>query len=227
MFERENYEAQDIAKSKLFRIFLSSCGLTGCLALIIYFSAPFVLFPFPSANTASTEIIANVTQYQFYYLMAAWLQGSGTFLIVIFVLGLVYISDAWKRFAGWITILASSAVLMLSLMEGTFFLGAVQGIVDGHANTTIASLDLTFVFLHSFFIAPSILLPLAFVLRWSRLLPKFLWHWALILGASFGGIGLVGLFLSTSVLAISLLILMIAWMITSSVELLVSSHSQK
>jgi hypothetical protein len=222
MFERENYQAQDIAKSKPFRIFLSSCGLIGCLALIIYFSAPFALFPFPSPRAASTEIIANVMQYQFYYLMAAWLQGSGTFLIVIFVLGLVYISEAWKRFAGWITILASSAALMLSLMEGTFFLGAVQGVADGHANTTIASFDLTFAFLHSFFIAPSILLPLAFVLRWSRLFPKFLWIWALILGGVFGGVGLVGLFLSTSTLVISLLILMTAWMITSTIELLIS-----
>jgi hypothetical protein len=225
MFERETYEARDSNKSKIFRIFLVSCGLIGCLVLIIYFSAPFVLFPFPSPNAASAEIIANVKQYQIYYLMAAWLQGSGTFLIVIFALGLVYISEGWKRFAGWITMLASAAILMLSLTEGTFFLGAVQGVADGHANTAITSFDLTFVFLHSFFLAPSILLPLAFVLRWSRLLPKFLWLWALILGGAFGGIGFIGLFLPTSLLAISLVILMAAWMITSSVELLISSHS--
>jgi hypothetical protein len=207
--------------SKSFRIFISVCGILGCVALVTYFTAPFVLFPFPSPNASTSQIIADVTHYQFYYLVAAWLQGTGTFLIVIFALGLVYISGGWNRFSGWITLLASAAVLMLSLTEGTFFLDSAQAVVNGHPDAAATSFDLTFVFLHSFFIAPSILLPLAFVLRSSNLLPKALWIWALILGVAFEITGLAGLFLSTSVPAISLVILMTIWVIVSSVVLLI------
>jgi hypothetical protein len=54
------------------------------------------------------------------------------------------------------------------------------------------SFNLSFVFLHTFFIAPSVLLPLAFVLRHSTLLPSIFWPWALVAGVAFEALGLAG-----------------------------------
>lgn len=204
---------------KRFKLLLSASGIMGCVALILYFSAPFIFFPFPAQNASTAQIVANVTRYQSYYLLAAWLQGSGTLLIVLFVLGLVYLSSAWNRFAGWVTMLASTAILMLSLTEGTFFLDATLAVTNGHPDAAITSFDLTFVFRHTFFIAPSLLLPLAFVLRTSSVLPKVFWLSALILGIVFETLGLAGLFLNTPLISIILLILMIIWIVAAAIRL--------
>ena len=210
---------QERNSTERFRLLLSDCGILGSATLLLYFIAPFVFFPFPSSGASADQIVANVTQYQIYYLLAAWLQVTGTFLIVVFVLGLVYLANAWNRFAAWITMLASAAILILSLNEGIFFLDAAQAIANGHPDVAVTSFDLTFVFLHVFFIAPSLLLPLSFVLRHSSVLRKFFWPWALALGIAFEVLGLVGLFVPTMVPAISILVLMLAWMISAAIAL--------
>src|SRR5690242_19573397 len=147
-----------------FQISLGLSGLLGSAALVVYFSAPFVLFSFPAATASADQVIASATQYPIYYQLGAWLQGTGTFLVVLFVLGLVYLSNGWNRFAGWVTLLASSIILMLSLMEGTYFLDVPQAVANGHPEAAVTSFEISHVFLHSFFIAPSLLLPLGFVL---------------------------------------------------------------
>ena len=105
-------------------------------------------------------------------------------------------SKAWNRFSGWITMLAGVIVVSLSLSEGNYFLDVVQAISNGHQAAALTNFDLSFVFLHSFFIAPSLLLPLAFVLRSTSLLPRYFWGWALIIGIAFESIGLPGLFIA-------------------------------
>lgn len=203
---------------KRFKLLLSISGILGSVMLVVYFSAPFLIFPFPPASATSAQIISNATQYQLEYLLAAWLQGTGTLLVVVFVLGLVYAAKAWNRFAGWITMLSSAAVLMLSLIEGTFFIDATQAVANGHPDAAVTSFDLTFVFIHTFFIAPSLLLPLGFVLRSSKLLPSPFWASALILGTAFEIFGLVGLIISTlTIPSIVLLVAMIIWMISGAV----------
>ena len=199
------------------RLLLSTSGILGSVMLIVYFSAPFLIFPFPSSNATPAQIISNVTQYQLDYMLAAWLQATGTLLVVVFVLGLVYLAKAWNMFAGWITLLASASVLMLSLIEGTFFIDAAQAVINGHPDTAVTSFDLTFVFIHIFFIAPSLLLPLAFVLRNSRLLPRPFWPSAFILGVAFETFGLIGIITSAlTIPSIVLLVAMIIWMITAA-----------
>lgn len=219
VLSRSKSQASNMDPQKRFKQLLSTSGILGCIALVVYFSAPFIFFPFSAQNASAAEIIANATQYQDYYLLAAWLQGTGTFLIVLFVVGLVYLANAWNRFASWVTMLASSAILLLSLMEGTFFLGATLAVTNGHPDAVVTSFELTFVFLHAFFIAPSLLLPLAFVLRASSMLPKIFWRSALVLGIGFETLGFAGLFLNTPLVAIILLILMIVWIVAAAVRL--------
>ena len=200
------------------RLLFSTSGILGSVMLIVYFSAPFLIFPFPPSNATPAQIVSNVTQYQLDYMLAAWLQGTGTLLVIVFVLGLVYLAKAWNMFAGWITLLASASVLMLSLIEGTFFIDATQAVINGHPDTAVTSFDLTFVFIHTFFIAPSLLLPLAFVLRNSRLLPRPFWPSALVLGVAFESFGLVGLIIPTlTIPSIVLLVAMIIWIITAAI----------
>ncbi len=212
---------------KRFRILLSTSGILGAILLILYFSAPFIIFPFPSSTATISQIIQNASQYQLYYFLAAWLQGTGTFLVVIFVLGLVYLAKAWDTFAGWITMLASTAILMLSLTEGIFFIDVAQSIGNIHPEATVTSFDLSFTFIHSFFIAPSLLLPLAFVLRNSKVLPRPFWAAALVLGIAFQTMGLVGLLTPTATIpSIILLVGMIIWMIAAAVALQARAMNQ-
>jgi hypothetical protein len=201
-----------------FRILLSLSGVLGVVALLLYFSAPFVIFPFPQADATSAQLVQNVARYQDYYLLAAWLQGTGTLLSVLFVLGLAFLARAWNRFSSWITLLASTVVLILSLMEGSYFIDVVLATANGHPQAALSSFDLTFVFLHTFFIAPSILLPLAFVLRNSQILLRLFWYWALAAGIAFQTVGLAGLFTpSASVIAIVVLMVQELWFLTAAV----------
>ena len=220
----------NVISPRSFRAFLAACGLAGVACLILYFAAPFVLFPFPAANATSAQLLASVSQYQTYYLLAAWLQGTGSLLTVVFILGLVYLAKAWTRFSGWITMLAAVIVVSLSLSEGNYFLDVVQAISNGHPDAALTSFDLSFVFLHSFFIAPSLLLPLAFVLRPTSLLPKYLWKWALGIGIIFESIGLPGLFFSQiGLLVIVVLIVQEIWIVTAAATLALrvpQEHSQ-
>jgi hypothetical protein len=135
--------------SSRFRLFLSSCGILGCSALVLYFSAPFLIFPFPPSSASASQIVSNGTAYSLEYVIGAWLQGTGTFLVVIFVAGLVYVTKAWDKFSSWITLMASVVMLMLSLNEGSYFIDVPQAILNGHNEAALTSFDLTFVFLRS------------------------------------------------------------------------------
>ena len=214
---RNTKENQGGNSDKRLHYFLSSCGVLGCIALLVYFSAPYIIFPFPSANASSLQIVASAKTYAVDYLLAAWLQGSGTLLILVFVLGLVHSAKAWNSFAGWMTMLAAAAVLVLSLNEGSYFVDVAQAVTNGHTEAATTSFDLIFTFIRTFFIAPSLLLPLSFVLRSSTILPKTFWLWSLSLGIGFEVYGFVGIF-ATAILfpAIILLILMMAWVIVAS-----------
>jgi hypothetical protein len=118
--------------------------------------------------------------------------------------------------------LAGVIVVSLSLSEGNYFLDVVQAISNGHQAAALTSFDLSFVFLHSFFIAPSLLLPLAFVLRSTSLLPGYFWVWALIIGIAFEGIGLSGFFIpQIGIVVILVLVVQETWIATAAVMLAV------
>ncbi len=212
---------EDVSSPSIsFRIMLSLAGIFGVMALLLYFAAPFVIFPFPQANATSAQLAQSVSNYQTYYLLAAWLQGTGSLLSVVFVLGLVYLSKAWTKFSGWITMLASGTVVVLSLIEGSYFIDIVLATANGHPEAALTSFDLTFVFIHSFFIAPSILLPLGFVLRGSRILPRFFWSWALVTGLAFQIFGFAGLFTNSATIpAIMILIIQEVWFLAAAISL--------
>ena len=124
------------------------------------------------------------------------------------------------KFSGWIKLLAATVVLVLSLNEGSYFVDIVQATANGHPEAALTSFDLSFVFIHIFFITPSLLLPLAFVLRGTTILPKFFWTWALLAGIAFEGMGLFGLVYTASTpIAIVILVIQEAWSLAAAATL--------
>jgi len=210
---------KDLGSERTLVHFLALSGILGCVALLLYFAGPFVFFPFPSADASNTTVTSNATHYATYYYLAAWLQVVGTFLVVAFLLGLVYLLEAWNRFSGWLVLLTCSAILMLSLLEGTFFVDAAQAVGNGHPDAAVTSFDLTFVFLRTFFLVPSPLLALAFVLRGDQLLPRGFRMASLVLGAAFAVEGAVGLFYPLLPVVIAILLGLVVWVVAAALGL--------
>ena len=219
--QRDGLRVKDQSSQRSLRILLGLSGILGGVALLTYFSAPFWLFPFPAATASGPQVAANAAAYQNDYLLGSWLLGTGSLLIVVFVLGLVYLAEAWTRFSGWITMLACTAVLFLALNQATYFIDIVQASANGHPEAALTSFDLTFVFIYTFFLAPAVLLPLAAVLRGSRVLPTFFWVWALAIGVAFEALGLLGLFVAgATILKIAVLFVQEAWIFAASASLI-------
>jgi hypothetical protein len=148
------------------------------------------------------------------------LQAGGSALSVIFALALIHLAGAAHRFAGRLTVLASAVVLGLALAEGTFALGVVQAAVNGHPHAALACFDLTNVFIHIFLLAPSLFLLLGLALWKTTLLPGLFAPLALLLGLAFQTLGLVGLFNTTAVsLVIVILIGQEVWTVAAALAL--------
>src|SRR5262249_24785527 len=141
-----------------------------------------------------------------------------------FAIALVHLADATQRYAGWITLLAGAAILMVSLMEVTFYLGAVQATESGDAASALASNNLIKAVQHVFLIAPALLLPLGFVLLDSTVLPRVFAYLALALGATLQVLGFLGLFNLLQPVIDVLLIVQSLWFIAAAIALLLRAN---
>lgn len=203
-------------------IFTAICGLTGTIALSLYFSAPFHWMPLPQPNATSAQIMQFGTQYHNAILLDTWLQQLGTILSVMFALALVRIAGRSSMLAGRLTLLTATVVTSLSLAEGTFALGAVLSGDAGHPDSAVTCFELTNVFIHIFLLAPSLFLMLGFALKGSLVLPKIFITTAITLGVLFQTLGVLALFFNSFLfLVIIVLMLQNVWTIAASVVLLV------
>jgi hypothetical protein len=145
----------------------------------------------------------------------------GSLLIVLFAIGLVHLADATYRVAGWITLLAGATILMVSLVEVTFYLGAVQATESGDTASALASNNLIKAVQHIFLIAPARLLPLGFVLLGSNVLPQGFSYTALALGGTLQVLGLFGLFFALQPVIDVVLIVQAVWFVGAAVALMI------
>ncbi|HEX9117558.1 MAG TPA: hypothetical protein VGA61_15920 [Anaerolineae bacterium] len=197
------------------------CGLLGTAALVAYYSAPFTWMPLPPPNATPDQVLAFGSQYHNAILWDTWLQAIGSLLSVVFALALVDLAGAAQRLAGRLVLLAGGVILVLSLMEGTFALGAVQAGANGHPQAALTCFDLTNTFIHVFLIAPSLFLMLGAALWGTRLLPAAFAYVALGLGIAFQVLGVVGLFNSAALLVvIFVLIAQELWNVAAAIVLL-------
>jgi len=201
------------------RLLIAVCGILGPVILV----ASFVINPAPPAAYSLAQVRNFALQHHQGIVLGGWLQGMGSLLIVLFSLGLVHLANAAERLAGWLTLLAGAVILVVSLVEITFYLAAVQATEAGDTVGGLAANNLIKAVQHVFLIAPAVLLPLGVVLRSSRILPKGFAETALLIGAVLQLVGLVGLLLPLQSVIDVILIVQSLWFIAAAVALLGSS----
>src|SRR5215469_2749598 len=170
--------------SKLFRILAALSGITGVVLPVISFD----INPGPPANATTAQLIAFANQNSTSILWGAWLQAVGPLLILVFAFAIVYLAGATSRLAGWMTLFGGAILMMVSLIEITFYIGTLYG-----TSTGLTSGDLIHAVQHLYFIvaAPALFLPLGVVILSSHILPRVLGYLALALGAAFAILGVV------------------------------------
>jgi hypothetical protein len=193
------------------------CGLVGTVTLI----GSFRLNPAPPADLTTAQLADWAVQQHTMIVFGGWLQGIGSLLTVLFALALVHLAGATQRFAGWATLLAGGAILLVSLVEVTFYLAAAEAAVTGDVATGVIANALIKAVQHVFLIAPALLLPLGVVLLGSRVLPRVFAYLALVLGAVLQVLGLIGLFGVLQPLIDVLLIVQGVWFLAAALTLLV------
>ncbi len=210
--------------TRLIRSLIAMCGILGTAALVVYFSAPFWLFTLPAANATDAQLLAFGTQNKGVLLLDTWLQAAGSLLSVIFALALVHLAGATQRLAGRLTLLVSGVILTLSLAEGGYALGALQGGMNGHLETVRAGIDFNSVFIHVFGLTPSLFLMLGFALLGTPLLPKVFSYLAITLGILFQMLGTAGLFSDAALLPFLIVVItQNVWTIAAAITLVVRS----
>jgi len=170
--------------TKLFRILAALSGIIGVILLVISFD----INPGPPANATTAQLIAFANQNSTSILWGAWLQAVGPLLILVFAFAIVYLAGATSRLAGWMTLFGGAILMMVSLIEITFYIGTLYG-----TSTGLTSGDLIHAVQHLYFIvaAPALFLPLGVVILASHVLPRVLGYLALGLGAAFAILGVV------------------------------------
>lgn len=210
---------------RMFRTLIALSGILGSVALVVYFTAPWTWMPLPLATANTTEVQAFGTQYHDTILWDTWLQAVGSLLSIIFAIGLVHLAGANGKFAGRLILPFCAVILGLSLMEGSFALGAEIAGDSGHLDAAVTCLDLTYVFVHIFLIAPSLFLTLGAALLGTRLLPPAFNYTALALGALFQILGFIALFSTVAMLAtIIVLMLQEVWSVAVAITLIVRTE---
>lgn len=133
------------------RIALALVGLVGVVVL----SASFAINPGPPAGASIPQIVAWGRQHETLIEAGAWMQVVGSFLQLVFILGILYITGAIRRFAGLITASAVVLIMGVSLVESSFYLSAIAGGVSGDLTMLSVSLNLIKAIQHAYSIIPA------------------------------------------------------------------------
>jgi hypothetical protein len=175
--------------SFMFRRLSALSGILGVALLVVSFN----INPGPPANATPEQLVAFRDQYFTSILWGAWLQAVGPLLIVLFAFALVVLAGAANRLSGLMTILGGIVLLMVSLIEVSFFLSATFSPAAAIAQ---ASLVLIAAVQHLYFIvaAPTLFIALGSVILGSSLLSRPFGYVAMALGLAFAVIGLATLF---------------------------------
>ena len=179
---------------------IAIAGIMGQCFLSIYFSGVLVPKELITTLNSATQLRDLVAEHQSAIFLDAWLMGIGSFLSVIFYVGLVYISGAIIRFSGLLAIIASAAVLAVALVDVTFMIAAAKAAILGHIDTTKVAFDFVagageaFDYTFIFGPAPLLITSIGFVLLRSDIIPRFFGYAAIAIGVMFFIAGLLSIF---------------------------------
>ena len=170
------------------RWFCILSGLSG-IAGVALIMVSFNLNPGPPLGATSAELIKFGQRYYASVLWGAWLQAVGPVFIVLFAFSLVHLAGATQRLAGWMTLFGATILMIVSLIEITFYVSALH--TDPQMMPFI-SLKLISAAQHLYFIvaAPALFLPLGIVLISSSILPRLFGYLALLLATIFAALGM-------------------------------------
>ena len=182
----------DSIASRRFCILSGLSGVAGVVLLIVSFA----INNGPPPDPSNAELIKFGQQHFANVLWGAWMQAVGPVLIVLFAFALVHLAGATLRLAGWMTFFGATVLMAVSLIEITFYIAALN--MDPATMPSI-SLRLIYAVQHLYFIvaAPSLFLPLGFVLVRSSVLPRAFGYLALLLAAAFAVLGVAYLLTMT------------------------------
>jgi hypothetical protein len=175
---------QRVGSKRLFSILSGLSGIAGVALLGLSFATAIG----PPADGTYSEMLKFGQEHYKGILWGAWLQAVGPVLIVLFAIALVHLAGAAVRLAGWMTLFGSTVLMMVSLIEITFYIAAL---FPDPAVTPFISLRVISAVQHLYFIvaAPALFLPLGIVLIGSRVLPRVFGYLALLLAAVFAVLG--------------------------------------
>jgi hypothetical protein len=185
------------AVSARWRWLAGAAGFAGAAALGFSFG----VLPSPPALTAPLAVLTRYAgAHQHLLMAAAWLEGTGTALYVIFVLALVHLAGVRAGLAGRITTLASAVVLAVSLVYDVTLIAFAQSAALGGRQTTTAlvAYGLFAATEHVFLLAPPLFLPLGLILLRTAILPRLFALLAVTFGVMAPFLGLAGLFTVTA-----------------------------
>jgi hypothetical protein len=204
--------------TRLFRILAALSCIFGVIMLI----TSFAINPGPGPNPTLAQLIAFSNQYRNQTLIGAWLQSISPALIVLFAFAIVHLADATTRMAGWMTLFGGIMLMLVSLLEVTFYLSAVDG---NPATTGLISIDLISAtqHLYSMVTAPLLFFSLATVILTSRVLPHAFGYAAIVFGIAFAGLGLPALFSPLQNVANVLAFVQGLWWLLAAITLLVQT----
>ena len=101
-----------------------------------------VLFPLGALNNVSSNNIHELAvQYNDAVFLDVWLQATGTLLSTVFFVVLVTLTGATYRLAGWMTMIASTLILVIGHVENLFTLTAVLTAQREHIETAMLAFD--------------------------------------------------------------------------------------
>jgi hypothetical protein len=185
------------AVSAGWRWLAGAAGFAGAVALGLSFG----VLPSPPALTAPLAALTSYgAAHQHILMAAAWLEGTGTALYVIFVLALVHLAGARAGLAGRVTALASAVVLAVSLVYDVTLIAIAQSAALGGRQTTTAlvAYGLFAATEHVFLLVPPLFLPLGLILMRTAILPRVFALVAVTFGVIAPVLGLAGLFTVTA-----------------------------
>ena len=161
-------------------------GICGVLLLV----TSFVINSGPPSGANPADLASFAQQNYARVLWGAWMQGVGPVLIVLFAFVLVHLAGASQQLAGWMTFFGATILMTVSLIEITFYIGALY---RDPAIMPSVSLALISAVQHLYFIvaAPALFLPLGLLLVRCRILPRVFGYLALALAATFAVLGVV------------------------------------
>ena len=153
----------------------------------------FIINPGPPPNPTLAQFIEFGKQYHNSIVIGAWLQAISPPLIVLFAFAIVHLAGAATKFSGWMTFLGGVILVMVSLIEITFYFNAVYG---NPATSGFISLDFISAVQHLYSIiaAPMLFFTLSFVILHSKVLPHIFGYTGLALGLAFAILGVGALF---------------------------------